>query len=158
MKLKFILLFMMFALLLVTSCSKDDNQDASNNFIEADGVKEPILKMVAGDYSIIEHQPTRGTGDFYGFELVSSSKRSLEVFLPHYETGTKISLSSYTGYTISGYDNFWINSKSDVSEDSYLQISKRNNIYTVDIVVSFKKNGKYHNLKAHYVGDMVVED
>lgn len=34
MKLKFILLFMMFALLLVTSCSKDDNQDASSNFIE----------------------------------------------------------------------------------------------------------------------------
>lgn len=143
---KVLLLFMMFALFLFTSCSKDDNQDASSNFIEVDGVKEPILKMVAGDYSIIEQQPTRGTGNFYGFELVSSSKRSLEVLLPHYETGTKISLSSYTGYTISGYDNFWINSKSDVSEDSYLQISKRNNIYTVDIVVSFKKNGKYHNL------------
>ena len=154
----FKLLFMMFVLLLVTSCSKDDNQDASSNFIEVDGVKESILKMVAGDYSIIEQQPTRSTGDFYGFELVSSSKRSLEVLLPHYETGTKISLSSYTGYTISGYDNFWINSESDVSEDSYLQISKRNNIYTVDIVVSFKKNGKYHNLKSHYVGDMVVED
>lgn len=103
---KILLLFMMFAFLLVTSCSKDDNQDASSNFIEVDGVKEPILKMVAGDYSIIEQQPTRGAGDFYGFELVSSSKRSLEVLLPHYETGTKISLSSYTGYTISGYDNF----------------------------------------------------
>lgn len=147
--------------LLFSSCSKEsDGNSDTGNYIEYDGVREELVKLEEGD-DIVSMQPTIGetrasiTEDFV---LVAVSQQKLCCSLDNYRSGESIDLETSTNFRLSGYDGLKIDSNTPIAQGGVMKVSNNNDVYTVDLSVSFKEGSRYHTLKAHYHGKMVYND